>query len=248
MSDPGSARLSPLAVVAQATFVGCVAIVKLSRTGLRGVLPTVVHLPGADTPSVDCLLLFGEHRYATTCVAGFPMPWGIRYHELMVAVPYVSLKDGRTPHLFVHRMICDYWPAVWVGNGYYGFSKSFARIEWDGKRFRAADAAERHVLSAELLSDQPATLEALAWIESAARLPVLGTRGTGSLVLSRFEWDLATAQVSRTTLQLTWGQGFHGLLSKGDRQPLPHAYRIDGMRWRLSWPFPATPPGADAPQ
>jgi hypothetical protein len=234
MSRTESPRLSPLLVIAQATFRGCVAVVRLVGSALRDVLPSSVHLPEPDASSVACLLLFGEQQNATTCFAGVPMPWGVRYHELMVAVPFVRWNGGTHPHLFVHRMLCDYWPAVWVGNSYYGFNKSLARVTWDGRRFSANDESNPRLFCADLLTHQPAPRQALAWIESAARLPVLGRRADSTFVPSRFEWDFEPAIIRRTKLRLLLCQGSLGLLleNRSDED----AYWVEGMRWRLSWP------------
>jgi hypothetical protein len=236
MSGTGTAHLSPIAVLGQATFGGCVAVVRLARAELRSALPPSIRLPEPDVSPVACLLLFGEQRDAKTCVAGVPMPWGVRYRELMVAVPFVRWTRGEDPYLFVYRMVCDYWPAVWVGNSYYGFSKSFARMKWDGRQFSAHDESDQLLFCAELVSDQPAPRDAFAWIESAARLPVLGRREDGKLVSSWFEWDFEPATVSSATLHVTLGQGLYGPFHEDRPVTAEGAYRVEGMRWRLSWP------------
>ena len=234
MIRTGSAHMSSIVVIGQANFKGCVAIVQLPRSVVRSALPSSVDLPEPDASHAACLLLFGEQLNATTCLAGVPMPWGVRYHELMVAVPFVRWKHEAHPRLFVYRMVCDYWPAVWVGNSYYGFNKSFARVTWDGRRFSADDESNPHLFCADLLTDQPAPRQALAWIESASRLPVLGRRADNTFVSSRFEWDFEAAAIRRTKLRLLLCQGSLGLLleNRSDED----AYWVDGMRWRLSWP------------
>jgi hypothetical protein len=172
------------------------------------------------------------------------MPWGVRYHELMIAIPFVRWDHREGPFLFVHRMVCDYWPAVWVGNSYYGFNKSFARVDWDGRRFSVADGSNR-LFCAELLADLPARPETLNWIVTAAQLPVLGQREDSTFVSSRFDWNFEPASVRRTKMRLLPGQGSLGRLLE-DRQR-SDAYWVDGMRWRLSWPTSATDTIGESP-
>lgn len=164
------------------------------------------------------------------------MPGGIRYHELMFAVPFVVQEGKPGEHLYVHRMICDFWPGVWVGNNYYGFSKSFVQITWDGKRFLASDASHAPIFCAEVRRVGRAPAGALAWVQAAAALPVLGRRSDGTIVRSRFDWNFAAAVVEVVALDLTVAQEFERLF--GLDRPTWHrnAYFVQGMRWRLSWP------------
>jgi hypothetical protein len=214
--NPG--HFVPLAgadVIGQATFEGCLAVVDVARRAFEETIPPSIRLPGRSAGSVRCLVLFGEQTAATTCFAGVPMPWGIRYHELMIAVPFVQQAARPGEHLYVHRMVCDYWPAVWVGNRYYGFGKRFARMTWDGERFVATDTSHG--------------------IQSAAALPVVGHRGDGTLISSRFEWDFRAAVVDVARADLTLNPGLLDLHGD-DQKRAEAAYSVQRMRWRLSWP------------
>lgn len=64
----------------------------------------------------------------------------MRYHELMIAVPYVRLEDShaanRGPFLYMPRLYLDEAAPRLLGNLLYGFEKLDARIESDERRFR----------------------------------------------------------------------------------------------------------------
>jgi hypothetical protein len=231
-----SARLRSADVIGQATFSGCLAVVHVPRLSLQQVIPRVVRLPELDTPGVPCLLLFGEQSGATTCFGGVPMPWGIRYHELMIAVPFVRWETTTGEHLYVHKMVCDFLPGVWVGNNYYGFSKSFARMTWDGSCFSVNDESHELAFFARIGSVRQTPRSALAWIQSAAALTVLGRRQDGRFISSRFEWDFRGAVVDRASADLAVGQELLRLDDEDRSAWRQDVYRVRGMKWRLSWP------------
>ena len=82
--------LAPTAVAGQAAFSGCLAAITLSRDVLRRLLPASLTLPpDDDRPDHPCLFACGEQRNGTTFFGGLPVPWGVSYHELMIAVPFV---------------------------------------------------------------------------------------------------------------------------------------------------------------
>jgi hypothetical protein len=233
--DPS--RLPSPAIAGQATFAGCLAVIDIAREALLPMLPPSVRLPESESPKYPCLLVFGEQRNGTTFFGGMAVPWGLRYHELMVAVPFVRWDAVPGEHLFVSGMTCDFWPAVWNGNFYYGFRKRLAQMSWDGDRFSAAGEGRHPGFRATARGRGQATDDALDWIRSAAALPVLGHRDDGVFVQSRFDWDFREAEVDPVTLAFTLGRHFRELPpgeSTACRQD--DAYRVRRMQWRLSWP------------
>lgn len=233
-------RLTPTAIAGQATFAGCLAAITVARQALLPILPRSVTLPPGDSVEYPCLLAFGEQRDGATFFGGLPVPWGIRYHELMVAVPFVSWEGAAGTHLLVSGMTCDFWPAVWNGNLHYGFRKRFAPMQWDGERFTVT--GEGHYQPSFEGALQPrasATPGQFAWIQSAAALPVLGHRRDGAFVRSRFDWDFQEAAVEAVALRLTLGRQFRELPLGEHSGCYDDAYRVQGMRWRLSWPTTA---------
>ena len=227
------------AIAGQATFVGCLARITIARHALRQLLPESIAFAesgGADHP---CLLVFGEQRDGTTLFGGLPVPWGITYHELLFAVPFVRWRESAREHLFVSGMICDFWPAVWNGNFYYGFNKRFMRMSWHGDRFSVNDTSSRPSFTASIDRNVPTSRDALDWIRSAASLPVLGHRRDGVFVRSQFEWDFSKAVVEAAAVTFAPGRQIPDI-------PLPgsvvcvDAFRVARMCWRLTWPEPAT--------
>jgi hypothetical protein len=230
----------PLTSIAgQAKFAGCLAIVHIARQTLQSILPASVALAPGDSPAYPCLLVFGEQSDGTTFFGGLPVPWGIRYHEFMVAIPGVSWHGASGEHLFVSGMICDFPPAVWNGNFYYGFRKRLARMSWNGKRFVVVDDTHRTGFEATLLPRSASLGPALDQIRAAAALSVIGQRHDGVFARSRFEWEFREAAIEPVSLRFALGQRFRELPLGAQTGCSDDAYRVQGMRWRLSWPTTA---------
>jgi hypothetical protein len=225
-------------IAGEAIFTGGLSMVAVRRDIVAALLPPGVTLSEDDESGVyRCLIAFGEQSDGVTFFAGFPVPWSVRYREAFVGVPFVRRgTDG--PYLFVRGMPCDFWPAVWNGNMYYGFMKQFSRIEWDGDRFVSRSDAAEPDFHAILEPCAPSTgVEAAAWIRQAAALPVMGRRTDGTIVTSRFEWDFSDAAVDPAHVRLHASARFPELTATDVPQCHPGC-RVRGMRWRLSWPEP----------
>jgi len=230
------------AIASQAAFAGCLAVIDVERQSLLTTLPPSVALPRNDSTTYPCIVAFGELTDGITFLGGLPLRWDIRYHELMVAIPFVLWDRAPGEHLFIPGMMCDFVPAVWIGNVYYGFRKRFAQMNWDGERFSAAEENQQPSFWAALGSHRQAPGSSLGWIRSAAALSVLSHRQDGLFVVSRFDWDFQEAAVEAASLHLTLGRQFREL-PKGEYTAChDHAYRVRRMRWRLSWPTIATLP------
>jgi hypothetical protein len=232
---PQSIGLPPTAIASEATFAGCLAVIHVARQLLLPHLPPSVELPQKDSITYPCLLAFGEQTDGSTFFGGFPLRLGIRYHELMVAIPFVRWDRAQGEHLFITGMICDFAPALWIGNVYYGFSKRLAQIRGDGERFSVADESRQSGFCAVLRPARHAAEGTLEQIRTAAALSVLGHRSDGVFVRSRFDWDFREAAVEAASLALTIGDHFREL-PLGAHTACHDAYRIRRMRWRLSWP------------
>jgi len=231
-------RLPPSSIAGQATFTGCLARITIAGHVLRSLLPPTVRLPDADSPQHPCLLVFGDQRDGATLFGGVQMPWGISYHELMIAIPSVRWDGAAGEHLFVSGMICDFWPAVWNGNYYYGFNKRHASMRWRGDRFIVDDSNGNAGFTADVAAEPMASSAAFDWIRTAAALSVLGHRGAGLFVRTKFDWSFADATIESATVSLVARDRslefpFQGQFTCRD------ACRIERMRWRLGWPEPA---------
>src|SRR5262245_38869622 len=142
--------LTPEAVAGEAGFEGCLAIIDVDRQALLAGLPSSIALPERNSTTCSCLLAFGVQSVGTTFLGGVPVSWGIRYHELMVAVPLAVCPEATGEHLFVVAMACDFWPAVWNGNFYYGFHKRLAQMRWNGTSYSVTDGGPRLCFRAEV--------------------------------------------------------------------------------------------------
>lgn len=230
--------LAPSEVAGQATFSGCLAELTISRDAVRRLVPSSLSPLDDDRPGHPCLFAFGEQRNGTTFFGGLPVPWGISYHELMIAVPFVRCEDLSGDQIFVAGMTCDFWPPVWNGNVYYGFSKRLTRMTWDGERFAVIDADDGGRLDATLEPRAGETSGQLSWIQAAAALPVLGRRADGSFVQSRFDWSFHDATIEPAALRIAATPAFRELPLDATHAIHADALRVRGMRWRLSWPMP----------
>jgi hypothetical protein len=228
-------RLPPTAIAGQAIFSGCLARITTARHLLESLLPRSLGLLETGTQDLSCLLVFGEQRDGMTFFGGIPVRWGFKYHELMVAIPCIRGRRADGEYLFVSGMTCDFWPAVWNGNFYYGFKKRLAQMSWDGERFVAAAPSAVGGFCASVKTPVQGPAGALDWIRWAASLLVLGHRRDGAFVRSQFEWDFHETAVEAVALNVDPGPHFPELPLRG---PLAcgDAYLVRGMRWRLTWP------------
>lgn len=231
-----SAALPRAPFAGQAMFAGSMGIVGVPRQALLRMLPRSVALSNTASSQAPCLLIFGEQSEGSVFWGGVPIPWGVRYHELMVAVPFVRLRDASEQHLFIAGMTCDFVPAVWSSNTYYGFSKRSAEMEWDGKRFSAMGTDGRNGFSAIIQTRATASIEQLAWITSAAALPVLGRLANGRLVKSRFEWSFDEARIEQGWVKIEVGPNFPELRLESQNVQ-GDTFIVRRMRWRVSWPL-----------
>ena len=151
----------------------------------------------------------------------------------MFAVPWVRCPAFGGDHLFVSWMACDFWPAVWNGNVYYGFNKELCNLTWaEGRFVVSAGEAPSLVAACRTIDGNAQTL--LEWMRRVAALPVLGAREDGSRVQSRFGWRVSDAAVECASV--------HAVVNKTSksipdgRYEAGDALLVRGMRWRLGWP------------
>jgi len=230
------------ALAGQATFSGCLAKLELPVDALAAVVPAGATLAANDGSLHSCLIAFGEQAEGTTFFGGWPMPWGICYHELLVGIPLAACPPLAGPQLFVAGMTCDFWPAVWNGNVYYGFRKRFAAMTGDAAHFMVMNEDGAPVFTAFVDVRASADRDALGWIQSTVSLPVLGKRDDGVLVHSAFAWDFSGAGIEPASLSVAVRRGFEELPEGAQGQlRSEHAYAVRRMRWGLGWPSPAVP-------
>src|SRR5262249_44188213 len=149
--------------------------------------------------------------------AGIPWPGGPAYHEVGMAIPFVTRRGGHSLHLYMAGMYASYPPAVWAGNLYFGFSKEVAQVHWDGALCVVTLGDGSTVFRADVKANGEASTAGFERVRGLFRLPVFGRRADGSLACSLFDWDSADALVrpARITASVrTTGERGRDLLSR----------------------------------
>lgn len=233
----------------QAIFDGFVAVCNRARAEVAGLLGPDLALAEnvSETPDVHPLVfVVGEQREGATIVGARGLPLGIRYTEVALLVPFVTLAGGRYLHLFVPGMCCGFAPATLSGNWFYGFAKRPGTVHRDGD-LAVATAADGATLFRAVVEPQgvwrgvgegeaPPVLD---WLREALRLPVLGRIASGTLVTSYFDWGFERAAVrpSRSTITVTVPFA-PGLPPAEYRDGAAGGMEVRDIVWRLTWPQP----------
>jgi hypothetical protein len=202
---------------------------------LAPLLPPRVRL-AASARTHPLLLVFGEQANGATFFGGVALRWGIRYYELMVAIPFVRCDRAPGDHLLVCGMTCDFLPAAWNGNQFYGFRKQWTSSTWDGEEFVVTSREGDPAFRARLANPGPGEAGVLDWIRSISRQPVLGLRDDRTLVRSQFDWAFDDGAIEGCRVSAIANTAFHAL--PAGHYGSPDAVRVRGMRWRLGWPTP----------
>ena len=233
-------------VVAETRFTGAIVTCLWPRDEVASVLPAALRLDTApDTRRGwhPVVFIFGEHDRSTVFYATLALPTGVRFLEFVVAVPYVCASGGVGPGMFVPLVLSGDPIATWSGNAHYGFVKRLVPMEWLGDTFVVSDEGGgllAHV-KAERLGTWKRAAEgvhrALAGAIVLSRMAVFGHRRDGSLVQSRFAWDVDDAWVrpvrATVSIDAPLGDGLGVRVAHGS----PAAcVEVSAMRWRLSWP------------
>lgn len=235
-------------VVGQAVFHGFLLTFAWPRAWAKRLLPDglVLALPGAgERPRRHpIIVMFGDQTQGATVFGGVPFPWNVRYAEFAIAIPFVQRPGSHRIETFVPAMGSGYFPAIWHGNHFYGFSKKPIAIERQGSLvwmngptgalwMHAAVAGE----TARWSRRRHLACAALDEIEECLRLPILGQRSDGSIVRSWWDLSFRHALVRECGAWVAFEHAFVPDLPLGIHQAAPgHCVEVRGMLWRLSWP------------
>lgn len=244
---PGSvvgAAQAGVALVSRALFNGVVACADAPRDAVAETLPRELRLASSEGAKVHPLLaVFGDQTRGGSRYGPWDVEWGTEYAELILAVPFASVR--RTGHLanFALSMVSSYELPNLMGRLSYGYPKRFGEQERFGpvRTFTAPDDG---------LLFQSSVREAGAWrsgrdgdapmlaaLARIAALPWIGRRPGGQFVRSFACWTFDEAFVrpveARTLLQPALVPALAGepLVAPPER-----ALEVQGMLWRLSWP------------
>ena len=223
--------LEPAEIAGEATFSGCLTTVSVDRHDIVAMLPPLT-VPARPASRYTVLLAFGEQANGKTYFGGWPFPWGIRYHELMVAIPFVHRHGDDETYLFVSGMTCDFLPAVWNGNQFYGFKKRFVTMSAGPDSFVVDPASDGFSAT---IHPAAADDEDRAWLLWASALPILGVRDDGSSVRTRFDWSFTNSRIEHVESRIRIGRQFPEFAAGAYTGP---GVRVADMRWRVGWPQP----------
>ena len=172
---------------------------------------------------------------------------GVSYREFAVAIPYVTRRGGRHLHTYVPRMYSSLYPPVRDGNLHYGFNKALADLERHGPivSLIAADGPllwhatiepiEEWYRAGETTRSSPA----LAALQAAFDLPIVGRKANGRYVRSYFGFDWEGAQARPVQSAISIDVPLVDGLGPGHCHSVPGgALEVRGLLWRLSWPVP----------
>jgi hypothetical protein len=237
-------RADPRAFVAETRFSGAIVTCEVPRAQVARLLPESLRLGAAPAVSRNrhpVVVICGEHDQSKVVFASLPIRTGVRFPELVIAVPYVH-GAGPEAALFVHRVFSGEPVVTWSGNAHYGYAKRMVPMEWLGDTFVVNEESGRLLMEVRCEPDGPwamadeASSSPLRQAVAVGRMPVLGCRADGELVRSWFEWDFdgvwirpIRAFVSGELVPSRDGSG----TARGVAGGCLEASRVG---WRISWP------------
>ena len=232
--------------VAETRFSGAIVSCLWPRDLVAPLLPATLRLdppPSVPRGRHPVVFIFGEHDRSRVFFASLPLETGVRFLEFVIAVPYVLATHGGDLAMFLPRVFSGEPVVTWSGNAHYGYSKRMVPMEWLGDTFVVSDEQGGLLAHANVEAAGPwaravsSTLPALAEVVALSRSPILGCRSDGSLVWSRFDWDLSDTWCRTVDACVSFDASVGprldpGVHHRGDAGCL----EVSGMRWRLTWP------------
>jgi hypothetical protein len=230
--------------VAEARFEGAIVCTNWRRTDAACLLPPELCLGRNVSREPDLhpvLFVFGTQANAGLIFAGLPIPTGVRFPELMIAVPFVRHHTGRNLHVFIPRMYSGDRLSTWSGKANYGLRKELADMRRLGNTFTVSAPGGPILLHATVVPTGGWTrptpeLDAVA---SVFRHPAVGSRCDGHDVCAYFDWGLedASARPARAMVSIDAALG-SGLDPRVCHGVDAGTFEVRGLRWRISWPGP----------
>jgi hypothetical protein len=221
--------------------------VSCSAIWLAELLPPALTLgaPRGGRPGRHPLVfIVGELTNGGAHFAGRELPFGTRYRELGVMIPFVKHARVAADVVLVHQMFADDALPVTLGNAVYGYRKRVARIDWQGSGYDVY-LGDRLVVSCKgqvstcWTREKAADNASLGWLADVFGSPILGLSSAGPYICSRFHWDLTAAETSQVDAHLRWFPEPAGdpLSFRASRK---HSLAVRGMVWRTSSPETVT--------
>jgi hypothetical protein len=231
---------------AQTYFHGVVAFSNWRREDAAAMLPEDLELGDTVVPSENkhpVVFTFGEHAGSAILFGSVGLTTGVRFPEMIIAVPFVRHRHDRSLHLFVARIFAGEGVVTWSGNAHYGFNKHMADMAWLGQTFVVSEFRGPLLMHATVdggaawRAGGACDLPNFRAMAEVFRLPALGRRQDGTYAVSYFEWDFDQGRVrpadAAISIDVPLGPGLgprvcHGVASG--------TFGVRDMRWRISWP------------
>ena len=234
--------------VSQARFNGYIMFSNWERRDVDKLLPPDLALGSntSSTPDVHPIVfVFGDLVDGATLFGGFTYFTGIAYQEFAIGIPFVKHTRGAYLHTYIPRMYSTYFPPTWSGNTYYGFGKEIARLRWQGPMFLITTEDDQlllHVpveISGSWVRGDACGLPNFEAMRDVFAMPIVGRKANGSYVCSQFGWDFSDALVRPASARISIDAPLVAGLTPRQCHGVPAGtFQVQGMIWRLSWPFP----------
>jgi hypothetical protein len=242
---PVSSTRDERAFVVATRFRGCIVRCDLPRDDVGRILPPGLRL-AAGSPRASrrhpVVFIFGDHDGSAVLFASLRIPTGVRFHEMVIAVPFVR-AEGADEHVYLPRVFSTEPVVTWSGNAHYGYAKRMVPMEWLGDTYVVSDEAgallAHAVVEPHGVWEPAATSRLVTFPAALAGMPVLGCREDGGLVRSHFEWDFRESWMRPLRASMRVEAPLARGIEPGTYDAAEtDAVEVAGMSWRLSWPEP----------
>lgn len=246
--EPPSGRDGARLFAAETYFSGCLVWCDVPRAAAAALLPAGLSLglaPGRGGSRHPVVFVFGEHDRSAVLFATMRFPTGVRFHEMVVAVPFVRTPGDATPAVFLPTVFSSDAIATWSGKVHYGYRKRRVPLEWLGHSFVVSDERGRFLAQVSCAATgawaEAATsrLPALRTAAAFGAMPVIGFLDDGRLVRSSFAWGFDGGRIRQIAARVDVAPPLVHALGIAAAHGLPaRCLEIAALRWRISWPNP----------
>ena len=250
----------------QSTYDGAAIVTMLDCNLVASVLAPGLEL-AQSTPAGatehPVILLLGRQKDLYFLEDGGLIPAEGPYTELILIVPYTVKPPGTKWHNYVVRMYLDNVDAIVIGDVIYAYAKEKATFTARGDmmsvmRNGSTMFESRVEATGPAINVAPgqAPPPGFADLQQVFEMPIVGyfgaqppapVPGGWRFSCSYFEWDFSNATAAPAASKFTFVKefkpGMQGWVDLGQLANAPEgAFKIRGLRWRLSLELPLVPP------
>ncbi len=235
----------------------CCAIMPLSRTFVKSILPPGLTIP--DKPPAPPIGLVDPNKWPVAFAfcrhsrvrPGFAPFGGIRYLEFFQSIPFVQHTDEVQPAAsfnYLPHLLLDEIAAVLIGVGMYGFKKRFAKIRAHGNSFEIQSDLGRidAKFDQESMPGRIDDFYALDNIRQAFELWQISQSSSGNWIYSNLDLRFGAATFQGISGSVRIGPPFVEQSDTYTFDPIPEKTTWDGYspvafrimtNWELSLPI-----------